>query len=233
MMMKRGFVLAACALAAASVFAELAPVNVSFARGKWTADDFTLVKCARHDYIGGFDQMDDCIANRCPSGATAEEVYKKHNDKVYAAMLHKAKFALGTTVSSTMGFDWLMAPLIVVAKDLGEDAQGRPELREHWEVVLYNQGLNVWHHFYENGKQRWFKAASVLLPKEAFFKANVPYELSVKVSRDSRKNKMMTVTAGGYTLHYVDETLPEEFYAGIIGCEGRNFFYDFKVRGGK
>ena len=218
-----------CALAVASAFAEFSPVDVSFARGKWNKADFTPVKCARHDYIGCFDQLDDCVANRCPPGSTPEEVYKKHNGKVYAAMLHKTRFPLGTTVSSRMGWDWLMAPLIVIARDLGTDAQGRPELREHWEIVIYNQGLNVWHHLYENGKQRWFKAAALQLPESAHFKANVPYDLAVKVSRDSRGKKTLTATAGGYTLHYVDESLPDEFYAGIIGCEGRNFFYDFKV----
>lgn len=218
---------------AANALADSGSVAVSFARGKWSPSDFTLVKCARHDYIGSFDQLDTCVVNHCPSNATPEEVFKKHNDKVYAAMLHKMRFPLGATVSSTMAYDWRMAPLIVIAKDLGEDAQGRPELREHWEVVLYDQGLNVWHHFYEDGKQRWFKAASMLLPKEAYYRANEPHGLSVRISRDSRKNKMMTVTCGGYTLQYVDESLPDEFFAGVIGCEGRNFFYDFKVRNGK
>ena len=225
----KGLFLAFAGILAMGALADFKPVDVSFARGKWDPGDFTLVKCARHDYIGSFDQMDDCVANHCPPGSTPEEVYKKHNDRVYAAMLHKTQFPLGTTVSSRMGWDWLMAPLIVIAKDLGADAQGRPELREHWEIVIYNQGLNVWHHFYENGRQRWFKAASLQLPESAYFKANVPHDLAVKVSRDSRRNKTMTVTAGGYTLHYVDESLPEEFHAGIIGCEGRNFFYDFKV----
>ena len=226
--MKLGILLAV-GVFSTGVFAGLRPVDVSFARGKWEANDFTLVKCARQDYIGSFEQMDDCVANHCPPGTTPEEVYKKYNDKVYAAMLYKDRFPLGSTVSSRMGFDWLMAPLIVIAKDLGEDAKGRPELREHWEIVLFYEGLNVWHHFYEDGKQRWFKAASLKLPKEAYFKANVPYDLSVRIARDKSKNKTMTVTAGGYALHYVDESLPEEFRAGIIGCEGRNFFYDFKV----
>lgn len=229
----KGFVFVLAVVLATGALAGFKPVDVSFARGKWSPEDFTLVKCARHDYIGSFDQLDDCVANHCPPGASPEEVYRKHKKTVYAAMIHRTKFEMGATVSSTMGWDWLMAPLIVIAEDLGKDAQGRPELREHWEVVIFNQGLNVWHHFYENGKQRWFKAASMLLPENAQFKANERYELSVKISRDSRKNKTMTVTAGGYTLQYVDDTLPERFHAGVIGCEGRNFFYDFKVSRGK
>jgi len=210
-----------------------AAVSVSFAKGQWNPDDFTLVKCARQDYIGSFVQLEDRIANRCPDGASAEEVFKKHNDKVYAAMLHKRKLSLGATVSSRMGWDWRMAPLVVIAREPGVSTDGKPELREHWEVVLFDEGINVWHHFYENGKQRWFKAASLALPKECRYQANVPYDLQVKVGRDSRKLKCMTVTCAGYQLHYVDESLPEEFYGGIIGCEGRNFFWDFRIEEGK
>ena len=33
-----------------------------------------------------------------------------------------------------------------------------------------------------------------------------------------------------YEIGYVDNDLPDTFYAGIIGCEGRNRFYDFKIK---
>ena len=39
----------------------------------------------------------------------------------------------------------------------------------------------------------------------------------------------MTVTCGDYVQQYVDNALPDEFYAGILGCEGRNMFYDFSA----
>ena len=40
----------------------------------------------------------------------------------------------------------------------------------------------------------------------------------------------MMVKCGGHEFGYVDNDLPDSFYAGIIGCEGRNRFYDFKIR---
>ena len=40
----------------------------------------------------------------------------------------------------------------------------------------------------------------------------------------------MVCTCNGYTLQYVDDTLPDEFYGGIRGCEGRNFFWDFSAK---
>ena len=40
----------------------------------------------------------------------------------------------------------------------------------------------------------------------------------------------MVVTCGDYVLQYANDNLPEEFYAGVLGCEGRNMFYDFVVK---
>jgi hypothetical protein len=42
----------------------------------------------------------------------------------------------------------------------------------------------------------------------------------------------MDIYCGGHHFGYQDETLPESFYTGITACEGRNRFYNFKVRTG-
>ena len=36
----------------------------------------------------------------------------------------------------------------------------------------------------------------------------------------------------GVSFGYADDLLPDSFYAGITGCEGRCRFYDFKVKAG-
>jgi hypothetical protein len=111
-----------------------------------------------------------------------------------------------------------------------QDAKtGAAEFRDHWEVCLYDGGINVWHHFFVNGRQRWHKAASLVLPKTAEFRANERYDLQVAVAYNKNGRKEMKVACGGYTLSYVDDRLPDTFLAGIIACEGRNFFYDFRV----
>jgi len=220
--------LCAAALAAMAAAAH-ADVDVSFARGRWNAADFTPAKCARLSYLGTFDQLDDAIVNRCPEGASAEDVFTKHNDGVYAALVHKTRFSLGATVAATMAWDWRMAPLVVIAPELGADAQGRAEFREHWEIVLFDDGVNVWHHFYRDGRQSWIKAAGLKLPPALKFKANDRHTMSVRVERKKNGHKAMIVTVEGYVLEYVDDALPETFLAGLVACEGRNFFYDFKV----
>lgn len=199
-------------------------VEVSFARGAWRTNDWILVKSPRLNYMHGFVQKDDGIENECPP-LSGEEIYRHHESEVYSAMVFGTRAALGQTVSSAMSFDWTMAPLIVLAEKLETSAAGEPTFGEHWEIVLYNEGLNVWHHSIRDGKPFWYKAAYLKVP----FQKDTRYDLSVKVARTRKGVKEMVVKCGGYEMGFVDNDLPDAFYAGIIGCEGRNRFYDFKI----
>ena len=78
--------------------------------------------------------------------------------------------------------------------------------------------------------QKWYKAAALELPPQSYYKANVKYDLKVKVWRNAKGFKEMAVTCGGFSLLHSDERIPDTFRAGVIACEGRNFFYDFKAK---
>jgi len=227
--MKCLIALLSAGIALAAVAADFVPVDVSFARGKWNSADFEYVKSWRWNFCNAFEQTDDGIVNLLAPEMSPLDVFKKRNAESYVAMLHKGTFPVGATVSSTMQWDYRMAPIIVLADTLGVSTNGVPELRNHWEVCLYDEGINVWYHFFENGKQKWYKAADYLCPKDRLFKANVKHELIVKTQNYNGHTRMI-VTCGDVTFAYVDDKLPKTFRAGIIGCEGRNWFYDFKVR---
>ena len=200
-------------------------VDVSFAPGAWSSNDWILVKGPRWDYLHGFVQRETCIENECPP-FSGEEVYRKHTSRVYSAMVLRERAEIGQTVSSEMSFDWRMAPLIVIAEKLETAATGEPVFGEHWEIVLYDEGLNVWHHSMKDGKPFWYKAAYLKVP----FTKDTRYNLEVKVARTRKGMKEMVVKCGGQELGYVDNDLPDSFYAGIVGCEGRNRFYGFKIK---
>lgn len=218
----------AVALASALMSVAEPSVDVSFKPGQWNTNDWILVKSPRFDYIHGFVQKSDGIENECPD-ISGEEIYRKHCNRVYSAMVWKEKAALGQTVSSTMNFDWRMAPLIVLSAELRQTDAGAMVFGEHWEIVLYDQGINVWHHMIRDGKPYWYKAAYIKTP----YAKNEKYTLEVRVARNSKGVKEMVVKCGGQEFAYVDHDLPETFYAGIIGCEGRNRFFDFRISGGK
>ena len=199
--------------------------DISFKPGAWSTNDWILVKGPRWKYRHGFVQREDGIENECPP-LSGEEIFKKHASEVYSAMVLRDRAEIGQTVSSAMSFDWRMAPLIVLAEKLDRSDTDEPTFGEHWEIVLYDEGLNVWHHSVRDGKPFWYRAAYLNVP----FKRNTRYDLEVRVSKTRKGVKEMVVKCGGFEMGYVDNDLPDSFHVGIIGCEGRNRFYDFKVR---
>ena len=79
----------------------------------------------------------------------------------------------------------------------------------------------------ENGAPRWRKVAFLRRPMAP----KVPHTVTVSLERRSG-TKELTVSCGGISFGYADDLLPDSFYAGITGCEGRCRFYDFKVKAG-
>jgi hypothetical protein len=121
--------------------------------------------------------------------------------------------------SSTMSFDYRMAPLLVFADDLGTSKDGAPEYRRHSEVVLYDEGINIWQHYYD-GEPSFVRLAWARIEFEPGHK----YTLNVSI-----RGKEMTVTVDGHEMGCTNVDLPGSFFVGISGCEGVNRFYDFRV----
>jgi len=198
-----------------------------FVSGKWSRSDWVLLKSPRWDYFGDWIQKIDHIENCVPAKATPEELLKKYSAQTYSCMLWKIllKTTKPVEIHSRMSFDDRMAPLIVLSGVYGKDLKNRPELREHWEVVLYDKGLNIWHHEYKDGKPCWYLAAAL----QATFKANVVYDVQVRMQK-VKNNIRMEVFCADQKLTYTSRDFPASFYVGITGCEGLNRFYDFGVK---
>lgn len=208
------------------------PVNLcygdykcSFAEGGWNPDDWLIVKSPRWEYIGSWNQEKDHIANKVASDITLNDMLVKRAGETYTSMILKEKFSGSTEISSTICFTHMMAPLIVITDAYGKSSAGTPEHREHYEIVLCDKGINVWHHYFKDGKPSWHKAAFI----KTEFKANEKYLLSVKMDF-SEKGPAMIISADGKTFGFFDESLPRSFHAGITACEGINKFYDFSVK---
>jgi len=199
--------------------------EILFKPGEWSSNDWEVVKSPRCTYVHGFVQKEDGIENECPD-VSGEEIHKKHFNDVYSAMVLKDRVEVEQTVSSMMSFDWRMAPLIVLVENLDNSETAVPTLGDHWEIVLYAEGLNVWRHSTKNGKPLVYRTAYLKVP----LNKGERYNLEVKVSKTSKGMKEIVVKCGDHQFGYVDNDLPDSFYAGIVGCEGRNRFYDFKIK---
>ncbi len=184
--------------------------NCRFARNAWKADDWIMVKSPRWAYFGKWVQNADHIVNATPEGTTED----------YTSMVLKPKVGGNVAVTCTMSFDDKFAPLIVLADTLGADDKANPEYRNHTEIVAYNGGINIWQHYYRDGKPSYVKLAW----SDFELKPKTKYEMKVTVN-----GKQIQVSVGGHTIGCTDSDLPDLFQVGITGCEGKNRFYDFSV----
>lgn len=205
--------------------------STSFAKGEWDRDDWVQVKSARWDAKHGWVQHDGYIENKRPEDAPDDRLLG--GSRTYASMVLRERVdtAGGVKVRSTMEFHYEQAPQIVIAADLGECEKGRNEHREHYEVVLFDQGVNIWHHTYEDAEAKFRLVAFSRFDLEN----QTPYTMSVMLDRtrsdheDPEAGRLMTVEVEGQTFAYFSPHLPTEVYVGIIGCYSANRFYDFSV----
>ena len=200
-------------------------VNISFARDKWDKSQWLEVKSPNFNYLGKMVQEEDHIINAAPP-LPDDELFRKHAMDVYSCIIYNKKITGSKVeIASKMSFDHRMAPLISFCKELGRSSSGLPELREHFEIVLYNEGINIWHHEYKNGKPSWHLAAFL---NEKFLPHKI-YDFKVTLEK-MKKTTQITVECDGKKFGYQDEDFPGTFYAGLTGCEGRCRFYDFRIK---
>lgn len=215
--------------------------SAKFVRGGWKSSDWEMVRSWRFDHDAAFLQLRDCIQNRVPEGVSDKDLQGVKGHPGYAIMLLKQKFTGNTVISCTMEFDYRMAPGIIISSEPAKIGGGKMELREHFEVILYDDGLNLWHHYFEKGRpgskdprviksgveQKWRKN-NYLLEKK-FYKPKTRYELKVSI-RYTPKGPQIEISCGGRTIgSYEPKMFSGSYRIGLVGCEGRNRFYDFKV----
>lgn len=219
-------VLAGTVLAHASALAK----TFDFSDGKWNRGEFLEVRNDEWDRGAPVVQMPDCIMNANDPAWSDEDLFRHHQADVFSSLVLTNRFRGDISFSSRMSFDHRMAPALVVAGDLAADSQGRIAFRDLYEIVLYDEGINVWRH-------RRPKAGKAEIEKVAYtkhaFKRRTQYELGVVVRRRRVSGGRLTtdvrVSADGVTVGFCDDTVPEAFHVGLIGSEGRCRFYDFKV----
>ena len=215
-----------CAIAALACLGTLCAEDffTTFERSKWNDKMWFSVKSPRFDYMGKMVQMHDHIMNWTPD-LPDDVILRKHCNDVYSCIMLDKKFTGDSVISSRMSFDHRMAPLIVITGEIGKSSKGEREHREHYEIILYDKGINIWHHIYKDGTTTWHLAAFL----QAEFLPKKVYNLQVKLAY-TKRGKVMTVSCGDKTFGYTDNSLPDSYYVGLTGCEGRNRFYDFKVK---
>jgi hypothetical protein len=198
-----------------------------FAPDGWQTEDWLLVKSPRWPHRGTWIQETDGIRNATPPDATPEDMLGKRAGETYTSMVLRKPCEGNLTIEATMSFDHRMAPLVVLAPELGQAEDGYPEYREHWEIVLFDEGVNIWHHTFADGKPAWRKAAYARFAVEP----GTMHRLTIRV-QNTRNGREISVRCGENHFGYLEPNLPERLHVGLTGCEGVNRFHSFAVETG-
>lgn len=144
-----------------------------------------------------------------------------YQDYEYISVVEKERVKLPVVLEIECSFDSFGAPLIVFSETMQQLENGWRVYGEHYEAVLYEGGINIWH----------------ITPKadggqqvEALCKAKLPFEagkmtrLTVKLTKDGVEAQAGELIAKG------ECALPEKMYVGFTACEGINHFSSFAVK---
>jgi hypothetical protein len=202
-------------VSAAAIGAETL-LSVSFAQGAWDPSAWVLAKNPTVPHLGKWAQRDICVGNE----TTADPAKKSSLNDTLTTMVYGKPFAGDCTVAATFEIGAGAAPGIVVAQDWAPDGEGRPQYGEFYEVIIYEKGINLWHHFARDGKRLYELSAYSTFP----LKPDTRYTLRVQ-----RKKQTLDISVDGHQIGLLIPLLPNELYLGCEGCEGVCRLYDFAV----
>jgi len=185
-------------------------MQCTFTPGAWQPEAFDQVTSLRTDGRRPFMQEADAIVNDTPK--------KELNAHAYCSLLCKEQLNAPAHIECVCAFERFGAPLIVFTDDLIQTDDGFPAYGHHFEVVAFEEGINIWD---LNGTAQPILAGKMRFP----VKAGQFIELSVRVEPGS-----LTVSLGGETETFAIPNLPASFRAGFTACEGVNRFYSFACR---
>ena len=188
-------------------------MKYEFKRDTPWRDGFLVANCYRWECVPDFIEEEDHVRNQRSEGiATGFE---------NASLILREPFTGDTHIETECAFDAWGAPLIVLADALETDERGRLRYREYYEVVLYEEGVNVWRlSTDQENTVSWKKIMSVDFPVAPMEK----HALTVDLVGDT-----LEITADGRKMSVL---LPEPFkkyYIGIDACENINRFYSLEA----
>ena len=186
--------------------------KIDFSNGDWKKE--SLVNAYYH-YKGNeapvFTQSDDCITT------CVNPRFSYGYDDI--SLLTTEQYGPGVEITLTCAFEGRGCPEIIFVENLKRHTDGSFRYGPCFEVVLYKDGLNVWHHFLDDGS-RWHKQLGLTFPVAE----NEKHTLHVKV-----KHKTLLIQMDDQEITLRIEDLPEKFHVGLTACEGIVRLYEMTI----
>lgn len=167
-----------------------------------------------------FTQLEDCLANFVPGDAGHDDIFAYD----YISMVTKEKYGNGVRFSTKCNFVKFGAPLLVFCNDFITDTDSTPIYQEHYEVVAYEDGCNVWRVLPCPERVERPIDATLLGALEFHINPNELIDISFEV-----QGKQILAEVNGHKITCEHPDVPDEFHVGITACEGHNRFFDFRI----
>ena len=181
------------------------------------SDDFMYVYSPACKYYKEFIVEDDCIHNT-------------YNDELqdwdYVSMVSKKRYSVGTKITTKCSFAKFGAPLIVFSDDISKDENGRNIYGHHYEIVAYEDGINIWS--IVRCPER--KEKPIFPTKVGSLSFHVDENTLIELEVTVEKGKIIAKLCG-QVLEVTYSEIPEKFHVGITACEGDNRFTELKIEG--
>ena len=169
---------------------------------------------------------------------SARESFRQREDRIenlplgdgkhyaYVSAAYGKPLSTGASVSLECAFESYGAPLVTLANSIGRDKDGYPLYGDHYEIVVYSGGCNVWFvSAAPEGASSPIVAQNVL---RLYFPIPGGERVTVKVQTGSRQG-FLKVELKGYCFEVPAPHLADSFYVGFTACEGINSLYSAQI----
>ena len=144
----------------------------------------------------------------------------------YISAAYREKLTRGASISVDCSFVSYGAPLVTLANEIGSDRDGHPLYGDHYEIVVYEGGCNVWYvKKAPEGSPSPFTAEN---PLRLYFPIKGGERVTLKVATGVRTG-FLSVELCGHRFEVPAPHLAEQFYVGFTACEGINRFYSAEI----
>ena len=181
--------------------------------------DTNLNDLLLHAYSFRFTETPRCIQEESSIRNAVDATPREGFTNI--SLLTPEKYGVGVKLCASCSFEGTGCPEIILVEDVEQCDDNALRYGACFEVVLYQNGVNVWRHYAdEHHHCSWHKRLGVEFPVDE----HAIHQLSVEVGKDGlffsvddRKTFLRT------------EDLPKSFHVGITLCEGVVRFYDLKI----
>lgn len=159
------------------------------------------------------------MKEKCVCNSFNQEI----NEWDYISVVTKKKYSEGTVFKAKCSFESYGAPLIVFTDDI-QIINGEQIYGHHYEVVAYENGINIW--CIDPAPEKKERPINTKKIGHLDFKIEEGEEILIDVT--IFKNSI-TAKIKEYEITVSDDKIPSSFHGGITACEGKNFFSEFMI----